>query len=317
MDAGLLAAFALDRLLSEPPERWHPVCWMGRAVAAAEGVALAGSDNRRRQRIKGIAAAAALPLGTWWLSRQLLKCLPHPWGTVTETVVMATALAGRSLYVGAREVETALDESVAAGRSRVARLVGRDTAGLDEAAVVRAAVESVAENANDGVVAPIFYAWVGGAPLALAYKMVNTLDSMIGYRHGRYRDFGWAAARLDDVAGFVPARLTAAAAVITAPLAGGSPGGAVGVWRRDASGHASPNAGVCEASFAGALGVRLGGRNYYRGRPVEGHVMGAEHGPPGRDDIGRAAVLMYAAASLVAVTAALVPRPRLRRKRRF
>jgi adenosylcobinamide-phosphate synthase len=301
MNADLIAALALDALLGEPPRRWHPVCWMGSAVAAAEAAALDCRDEPRRQKLKGAAIAVSLPLATWWLSRRLLGCLPRPLSLAAGTLVTAVALARRSLSKGARDVADGLALDTEEGRRRVASLVGRDTDGMDEADIVRAAVESVAENANDGVVAPLFYAWAGGAPLALAYKMVNTLDSMIGYRSDRYREFGWAAARLDDMAGYIPARLTAAAAVAAAPLVGGSPLKSAIIWWRDASGHSSPNAGVCEAAFAGALGVRLGGRNFYQGQVVEGHVMGRESGSPRIKDIRRAVLLMESIAVLVTV----------------
>ena len=138
-------------------------------------------------------------------------------------------------------------------------LCGRDPAQLDAAGLTRAAVESVAENTSDATVAPLLWATVGGVPAVLGYRAVNTLDSMVGHRSPRYARFGWAAARLDDAANYVAARVTAALVVLCAPIVGGSPSGAVRAWRRDAARHPSPNAGVVEAAFAGALGVRLGG----------------------------------------------------------
>jgi len=169
-------------------------------------------------------------------------------------------------------------------------------------------VESVAENTNDGVVAPMFYASIGGAPLALAYKMVNTLDSMVGYRHEPYRDFGWGPARLDDLAGYLPARVTAAAVVAAAPLTGARPLRAARAWRRDAGRHESPNAGVCESAFAGALGVRLGGDDNYGGAVRERAVMGAGYREPGPGDIAAAARLMLAAAAAVLAAALALSR---------
>lgn len=185
------------------------------------------------------------------------------------------------------------------GREQVAHLVGRDTDTLDETGVARAAIESVAENTNDGVIAPMFYAFIGGAPLALAYKMVNTLDSMVGYRDERYRDFGWASARLDDIAGYIPARITAGSVVVAGAAAGANPVRAVRVWRKDAGGHDSPNAGVCESAFAGALGVRLGGSDDYGGIRRERVVIGAGMRDAQPGDIVRAARLMLTAAVTV------------------
>lgn len=309
--ATLKTAFLLDLVGRELPESLHPVCWMGKAVDLAERLVPGREGSAAAQKAAGTLVAVLLPAGTYLAASAALRLMPKPLRGISEAALLSTALAGRSLYSAARDVDRALAEGLPAGRSAVSRLVGRDTDVLDEEGVVRAAVESVAENANDGVVAPVFYALIGGAPLALAYKMVNTLDSMIGYKSLRYRDFGWAAARLDDVAGYVPARLTALAAALAAPLAGGSPARAVKVWRQDAGGHVSPNAGVCEAAFAGALGVTLGGADTYQGVRVEKRRLGAGMAgtrKPERRDILRAARLMCGAAALVVATGSVVRR---------
>lgn len=293
----LCLALALDLALGEPPERWHPVCWMGKAIALAEQPFAGIEGFGAMKRVAGASVAVALPLGTYAASRRLLELLPRPFGFALEVTALWTALAARSLFDSAIAVERGLTQGLEPAREQVAGMVGRDTAGLDEAGVARAAVESVAENANDGVVAPMFYAFIGGAPLALAYKMVNTLDSMVGYRDPRRRDFGWASARLDDVAGYLPARLTAAAAVATSAAVGANPLRALKVWRRDAAGHASPNAGVCESAFAGALGVRLGGSDSFGGVRRERSVIGAGLRLPHQGDCTRAARLMLASAT--------------------
>jgi adenosylcobinamide-phosphate synthase len=154
-------------------------------------------------------------------------------------------------------------DDIAGARRLLPSLCGRDAAQLDAAGLTRAAVESVAENTSDAQVAPLLWACVGGVPGVLSYRAVNTLDAMIGHRSPRYARFGWAAARLDDGANYLAARLTAALTVLCAPVVGGSPAGAIAAWRRDARRHPSPNAGVVEAAFAGALGVRLGGPTQY------------------------------------------------------
>lgn len=290
----LCLALALDLALGEPPERWHPVCWMGKAIALAEKPFKGIVGYGVAKRSAGTAVAVALPLVTYTVTRRLLDFLPRPFGFALEVTALWTALAARSLFDSAAAVERGLSSGLEPAREQVAGMVGRDTGGLDEAGVARAAVESVAENANDGVVAPMFYAFIGGAPLALAYKMVNTLDSMVGYRDPRHRDFGWAPARLDDVAGYIPARLTGAAAVATSVAVAGNPFRAVKIWRRDAASHASPNAGVCESVFAGALGVRLGGSDSYGGVGRERSVIGAGLRQPQQGDIARAARLMLA-----------------------
>jgi adenosylcobinamide-phosphate synthase len=303
--APLAGAFLVDMALAEPPERWHPVCWMGSAIEMVSRPVLKADAGPRFQHLAGAAIAVALPAGTWFMARSAMGLLPRRAATVSALALLTSALAGRALYAAAMEVREGLELGVDEGRRRVAAMVGRDVEGMDEQEVIRAAIESVAENANDGVIAPLFYGLLGGAPLALAYRMVNTLDSMIGYRQGPYAHLGWAAARLDDLAGFLPARLTAAAAAVMSPLAGGSPAGALKAWRREAGGHASPNAGVCEAAFAGALGVRLGGVNRYSGTSVAGPVLGEGSPPPDRDDIGRAALLMYTASALILVVGLL------------
>jgi len=302
----LCLAFALDMLAGEPPPAWHPVCWMGKAVSLVDKGMPGRESGAMAERMAGAVVAVVLPLGTFLVTRVLLSKTPRPLRGAAEVVLLSLSLAGRSLYESAGAVQRGLTKGMEEGRAYVSHMVGRDTHSLDEAGIIRAAIESVAENCNDGVVAPIFYGLIGGAPLAMAYKMVNTLDSMIGYRNLKYGNFGWAAARLDDAAGFIPARLTALAAAAASPLVGGGPSDAVDVWRRDGLKHDSPNAGVCESSFAGALGVYLGGASNYGGRPVDRPVIGKGLKDPERGDIGRAAHLMYGAAALVLIVGVLV-----------
>ena len=302
----LMLAFALDTVASELPEAWHPVRWMGRIVELADWGMPGRESGPSAERLAGTFTAVALPLGTWLASRRFLRMVPAPFRSMAEIVLLAASLAGRSLYDTAGDVQRGLASGIDEGRAQVSRMVGRDTADLSELEVTRAAVESVAENANDGVVAPVFYALIGGAPLALTYKMINTLDSMIGYRNLRYGDFGWASAKLDDAAGFIPARVTALAVACASPMVGGNPVDAIATWRKDASRHESPNAGVCESAFAGALGVQLGGTNHYSGIPQEGPVLGEGLRQPQWDDIDRSANLMYGAATLVVIAGAFL-----------
>jgi adenosylcobinamide-phosphate synthase len=272
---------------------------MGKVMDLADWAMPGRESSGRKQRVAGAVVATTLPMVTYLGTRQLIRVLPRPFSGLAEVALMSAALAPHSLYVQAKRVEDALYTDLAEGREQVAGMVGRDTDDLDEEGVIRAAIESVAENANDGVIAPLFYGLVGGAPLALAYKMVNTMDSMIGYRELKYLYFGWAAARLDDVAGFVPARLTAVAVSAASALTEGDPSGALTVWQRDAGMHESPNAGVCEAAYAGALGVRLGGEASYNRTPVHKAEMGTGLEPAAREDISRAARLMYVSSALV------------------
>jgi adenosylcobinamide-phosphate synthase len=274
------AAFALDALVGDP--RWlpHPVRWMGRAIELAEPL------FRRwikREQLAGLAFALSLILGCWGLAMCItgLAWRLHGWvGFAVETILLFYCLSARSLGQAAMEIHSSLAAGeVDRARSQVAMIVGRDVARYQADDIARATVETVAENVVDGVLSPLFFAALGGAPLALAYKMVNTLDSMVGYKNPRYLLFGRAAARIDDAANFLPARLSALLIALAARL---TPGLAarralVTAWR-EGSHHASPNAGYPEAAFAGALGVRLNGPNVYHGVLVEKPFIGKDFG---------------------------------------
>ena len=242
------AGIVADTLLGEPPSPLHPVVGFGRVMRAVE------RGMYRDSRMPGV-AHAAIGAGLGLAA-----------GGVVGSTAVATwvAVAGRGLGDAATAVASALDsDDLPLARSLLPALAGRDPSALDEKEIARAVVESVAENTVDAVVAPAIWAAVLGAPGALAYRAVNTLDSMVGHRSTRYRHYGWASARLDDWAGWVPARATAALVAVVRPAAAGA------VWtaiRTQAPAHPSPNAGVAEAAFAAALGLRLGGENRYGDR---------------------------------------------------
>lgn len=222
-------------------------------------------------------------------------CGPSPLArTLTTAVATWTVLGGTSLAAEGARMATLLEvDDLAGARDRLSHLCSRDATGLDAAALARAATESLAENTSDAVTAPLFWGAVAGVPGLLVYRAANTLDAMVGYRTPELRRFGWAAARLDDVLNLLPARVTAALTVLAAPVVGGSPREAWRVWRRDATGHPSPNAGPVEASAAGALGVTLGGRNTYAGEVEDRGTLG--DGPPaGVRDLPRAVTLSRA-----------------------
>ncbi len=267
-----LLAFLLDRLVGDPAWLPHPVAAMGAAIAGLESSLLpAAKGSNVRQRQYGIFLVAAVVAGTilaGWGMVRLATLLYPPLGFAISVLLISTTMASKGLG----QAGMGIFRAVAAGRlpearEKLSRIVGRDSAELPESEVVRGTVETVAENTVDAVVAPLFYAFLGGAPLALAYRAVNTLDSMLGYRDDKYRHFGWAAAKLDDLANYVPARLGGGLLCLLAPLAGGTWSEAFAVWKRDARAHPSPNSGHPEAAVAGALGVRLGGVNYYNGIP--------------------------------------------------
>ena len=300
---GLIAGYALDRLLGDP-QRHHPVAGFGLLAGRLEQRLYA--DDRR----SGV-AFTVVAVGAPILTAAAVGRVTRRWPLLTGALTAATTwavLGGRSLVHEAEAVADHLGvEDLAAARSQVARLVGRDTAGLDASEIARAAVESVAENSSDAVVAPLLWGAVAGVPGLVGYRAVNTLDAMVGHRSERYEQFGWAAARLDDLANWLPARVSASLAGLGAPWVGGSPRKAVSAVLRDASAHPSPNAGVVEAAYAGALGVRLGGRNVYHGQVSERGTLGDGRSPQG-GDIARAtrlATMVGDAALVVAVVVRL------------
>nr|WP_281382963.1 adenosylcobinamide-phosphate synthase CbiB [Dissulfurirhabdus thermomarina] len=290
----MAAAVLLDLALGDP--RWlpHPVRLMGRLIARGEAAA------RRLPlppRWQGAVLAGGLVAAAWGAGALLpaLAGAVHPdLRTGTEALLLFYCLALRSLAAEAGAVRKALEAGgLAEARRRLSRIVGRDTAELGPEDVARAAVESVAENTVDGFLSPLCYAALGGPALALAFKMASTLDSMVGYRDERYREFGTAAARLDDLANFLPARAAAWLAAAAAPLVGAArPEKVLRVVRMDAATSDSPNSGFPEAAFAAALGVRLSGPARYRGRLVERPYILPEGREPGPRDIRRAVRLM-------------------------
>ncbi|MEE4608639.1 MAG: adenosylcobinamide-phosphate synthase CbiB [Desulfobacteraceae bacterium] len=305
----IAAAFALDLLLGDPPTWPHPVRWMGQAVNLLEPPLRRWI---RRPFVAGVLLVVLLVPGSWVLGFGLTAAagrLSPVLALAVQVVILWTCLSTRCLHTAAMAVQRALvRQDLGAARQAVAMIVGRQTAHLDAEGVSRAAVETVAENLVDGVVAPLFFALLGGAPLALAYKMVNTLDSMVGYRSPHYLQFGRAAARLDDAANFLPARLSLLLITAAAAMLFRRGRQAWRTARRDGRRHLSPNAGWPEAAFAGALGVRLGGSNRYHGQAVCKPYIGAEHRPVQVIDIARACDLMSASAFcgvLLAVGSAL------------
>ena len=267
----MVVAMAVDALLGWPSQLFarigHPVTWLGRLIAAIDTGWNRESDPPALRRAAGVAGALlviALAVALGWVLQSLLRFL-LPWGWIEIVLVGILAwplVALRSLHDHVAAVANPLlGGDIAAARDAVSRIVGRDPAVLDEAGIARAALESLAENASDGIVAPVFWGALFGLPGILGYKAINTLDSMIGHRSERHEAFGWAAARIDDVANFIPARLTGFLFVLLAPRRSE----ALSCMTRDARRHRSPNAGWPEAAMAGALGVRLSGPRIYHG----------------------------------------------------
>jgi adenosylcobinamide-phosphate synthase len=302
----LTLAIILDMLMGDPSWLPHPVRWMGKAI---EGLEPRFRSLPLALPVSGALMAILLVTGVWLAGRVVVFMAAglHPLVDIlVQTAMIYTCISVRSLADAALAVANALERTgLVAGRRAVAMIVGREVDALDETGVARATVETVAENLVDGVVSPLFFTVLGGAPLAMAYKMVNTLDSMIGYKNDRYLLFGRFAARMDDVANFIPARLSVPFIALADRLLGGSGKAALTVARQDGRAHASPNAGYPEAAFAGSLGVWMGGPNVYHGRLMEKPVIGRGFADARPGHIHRACRLMLATSLLVFVAAAM------------
>jgi adenosylcobinamide-phosphate synthase len=299
---GLAVGYLADRAVGDP-HRGHPVAVFGAAASWLEDRFYADRQHA------GVMYTSVLVGAAIGLGAALERLISHrPLITVITTAAATWAvLGGRSLSREAATVaEQLADGNLIAARDQVRHLVGRDTAELSMEEVARATVESVAENASDAIVAPLLWGAVAGLPGLLGYRAANTLDAMIGHRSSRYLRFGWAAARLDDLANWMPARVAALAAAAWAPLVGGTAGNVIDVVRRDAGQHPSPNAGVVEAAFAGALHVRLGGQNTYHGAVEDRGILGNGR-PVAVTDIARACRLA-AAVSMSALAVAVLIR---------
>ena len=295
----LAAACLLDAAVGDP--RWfpHPVRWMGSLVDWYDRRVYQLLLSPAKQRIAGLLLAVVLPSGAYAVGVLLIwfgSSIDPVWGSTVAVLMAWTTLAARDLIDHVLAVQRALQSaSLTEARTAVAKIVGRDTEEMDESDIVRATVETIAESTADGIIAPLFYLALGGPPLALAYKAVSTLDSMIGHLDDRYRWFGWASARLDDVANFIPARITALLLVLSVGIVSRSWAAMRRTWKilhRDGGRHPSPNSGRPEAAMAGALGVQLGGINRYDGFAIERPCLGDPDQPLTRAHIGRALTLM-------------------------
>ncbi|HJG85900.1 adenosylcobinamide-phosphate synthase CbiB [Pseudoflavonifractor capillosus] len=308
----LLLGFFLDLLLGDPSWLPHPIRAIGSLIAALEKTLRKLFPKRQGGELAGGAALVILVLAlsggftllVLWLCGQVGLWLRF----LAETVLCYQLLATRSLKGESMKVYQALKAGDLEGaRHAVSMIVGRDTQRLDEAGVARAAVETVAENASDGVIAPLIFLAIGGAPLGMAYKAVNTMDSMVGYKNDRYLWFGRCAAKLDDLVNFIPARLAGLLMCLGAGFSGFDGPNALRIFRRDRKNHKSPNSAHTEAAAAGALHIQLGGPNYYFGKLVDKPAIGDADHPVEPLDIVRVNRLMYATAFLALVLCCGVP----------
>ena len=298
----VLGGFVLDALFGDPAWLPHPVVYMGKAISKLEKFLRPRLPKTPQGELLGGAIVAfCLPVGTFLLTG--LVCWGaarlHPLlGLAVQMFWCGQALAARGLVQESTNVYKELKKPDLPGaRKAVSRIVGRDTAELTAEGVTKAAVETVAENASDGVIAPLLYMLIGGAPLALTYKAINTMDSMLGYKNEKYLYFGRVPAKLDDVANYIPSRLAGLLWVAAAALTGNSARGAWKIWRRDRRRHASPNSAQTESACAGALGVQLAGPAYYFGQYYPKLTIGDALRPIEPEDILRANRMMYVASS--------------------
>lgn len=293
----IVAAYILDRIIGDP--RWipHPVIGMGKLITSVERIIRRYARSARALRWAGLLLPLTVVGAAYlltWLALFLLGQI-HAWlALCVEVLMIATTIASKGLKDAGMAVYRELRSGdLPAARASLGMIVGRDTKELDEPEIVRGTVETIAENIVDAIISPLFYALIGGAPLAMAYRAVNTLDSMVGYKNEKYMHLGWASARLDDAANYIPARLTAVLLVSAAWLKRLEPLRSWLTVRRDARLHPSLNSGFPESAVAGALGVRLGGYNVYHGVRSFRAYMGDSLRPLEAEDIRRTAALMF------------------------
>ncbi|MFZ5647042.1 MAG: adenosylcobinamide-phosphate synthase CbiB [Bacillota bacterium] len=294
-------AYIVDLAVGDPPRLPHPVVIIGKMISFLERLLynpgpVPGLVNGALTALLVVGISYFACAGLLYLIREISPLM----AAAAEVWIISTTCAARGLAGAARDVLTPLSgNNLSLAREMVGRIVGRETSSMDSGEVVRATVETVAENTVDGVIAPLFYALIGGAPLALAYRAVNTLDSMVGYKNDRYLHFGRFSARLDDAANYIPARICGLMLLAAAWITGRRAGDALRAMIRDAGKHPSPNSGIPEAAVAGALGVRLGGLNVYSGRQSFRQYMGDPVYPLDPSHIRQAVDLMYMSSFLM------------------
>ena len=307
---GLTVAFILDLIVGDPEWSFHPIRLIGGLITRLETVLRTVCPDKISDKTGGIVLALSVILityGTVWAILYGAYTINELCGFIFTCTIVFFSISLKSLGNAAQRVRRALTHNDEAGaRKHLAHIVGRDTEMLSREEMVRATVETVAENTSDGIVAPLFFVLIGGAPLALSYKAVNTLDSMVGYKNDKYSNFGWASARCDDLANYLPARITGCLLIAGAFLLGKDWRSAMKTMMRDASKHASPNSGYPEAAVAGALKIQLGGTNYYGGIARTTHFLGNKDGPLDERAIGDAVRMMYCASLLMFLLSLLI-----------
>ena len=304
----VLIGFLLDQIIGDPRNWPHPVVGIGNVITILERYLNLGSPKARRQR--GVLLTCLIVGGSYLLTWAIVwgaKAIHPIFGLGVSAYLIFTSLSGKSLLDAGQSVEEPLKlGDLSEARQRLSWLVSRDTENLSVGEVVRGTVETLAENFVDGILSPLFYAALGGAPLAMAFKAISTLDSMVGYRNERYEEFGWFSARTDDWANYVPARLSVPILLLAGWLRRMPVRHAYRMWKRDAAGHPSPNGGNPESVVAGLLGIRLGGVNIYHGKPHHRAEMGDALHPVNATDIVHCRILVRTATWLSLLPALLL-----------
>lgn len=316
MTAGAIAvcAFIIDTIIGDPQSRLHPVALMGRLIGTVENILRRGEDNKYLRLTQGavftiVLLAAAYAAG-WLIVNEIGRIGLAKWEKIAlEAFVLSFMISPKSLMQAGQKIITSLQHSnLTEARQRVHYIVGRDTENMNEEEVVRATVETIAENTTDGIIAPLFYFFVGGLPLAILYRMVNTLDSMVGYKNEKYLYFGRVSAHVDDIFNLIPARITGLLIVVAAAILHYDFRTAWKMILRDAKKHPSPNGGFTEAAVAGALNIRLGGQNFYFGIAHFRAYMGDAVQKLSARHIVAATQIMYTATVLfIALVIVLMP----------
>jgi adenosylcobinamide-phosphate synthase len=293
----LLIAVIIDLIIGDPDFYPHPVIIIGKAITFLEKIFRKLVRSKSGERIAGLILAVLIIILTFMISKAIIYYsyeINYYLGLVINSWLLSTTIAIKGLVqAGLRVYHGLLAGNLDLARKQLGWIVGRDTDNLVEGEIVRGTIETLAENTSDGVIAPIFYGMLGGFPLAMTYKAINTLDSMLGYKNEKYRYFGWAAARIDDLANWIPARLTACLYILAALIRGKDWRSAVRIIVRDAKKHPSPNAGYPEAAIAGNLNIRLGGLNYYQGEESFRAYLGDAKQEFDKEQIKETIGLMY------------------------
>ena len=295
----LMIGFVLDLLLGDPEWLYHPVCIIGKYISFMEKKLRKRGGNLRKSAVFLTASTVLLTMAVVAVLMWLLSLIGRIPLLIGMSLLNWMGIAVTCMAKESRGVAKALDKGVDAGRTQVARIVGRDTQSLNEEEIIKATIETVAENTTDGVISPLFYAAIGGPVLLWGFKAASTLDSMVGYLDEKYRDIGWSSAKLDDVLNYLPARITALLMCLAAFFTGMDGKNAWRIVQRDHANHKSPNCAWSEAAAAGAMHIQLGGTHDYFGKPIEKPTIGDADRPAQREDIGKVNKLLYVTSGMM------------------